>query len=71
MTNKPHDRCPVDPDETAERYLMGRLSREDTVAFEDHFVGCTHCSERVQFTQDFVIAVRDAARRLRSRTAGA
>ena len=47
--------CPVDPDETVEAYLLGRLSEEQNSAFEDHFLSCPRCSERLQFTQDFIV----------------
>ena len=32
--------------------------------FEDHFISCPFCAERLQFTEDFIKAVRHAAARL-------
>lgn len=59
------DRCPADPNELVEAYLSHRLAKEDSAVFEDHFLGCPRCSERLQFTDDFITAVRHAAERLR------
>jgi hypothetical protein len=64
-------RCPADPDETVEEYLLGRLPEEQSAAFEDHFLGCPRCSERLQFTDDFITAVRNAGKRLRGAGAAA
>ena len=66
-------RCPADPEETVEAYLLGRLPEEQSAAFEDHFLGCPQCSERLQFTDDFITALRHAEERLRNAgaTAGA
>ena len=58
-------RCPADPEETVEAYLLGRLAEEQSAVFEDHFLSCPRCSERLQFTEDFIAAVRHAAARLR------
>jgi anti-sigma factor RsiW len=63
--------CPADPDETAEAYLLGRLPEEQSAAFEEHFLGCPRCSERLQFTDDFIEAVHHAAERLRGAGAAA
>jgi hypothetical protein len=62
------DRCPVDPDAVAEAYLLGTLPREGGTAFEEHYIGCPDCVERLQFTEEFLLAVRPAAAHLRSLT---
>jgi hypothetical protein len=59
--------CPVEPDEIAEAYLLGSLTEEQCTAFEDHFLGCPRCSERLQFTQDYIEAIRSAAVRLQGK----
>ena len=64
-------RCPADPDGTVEEYLLGGLPEEQSAAFEDHFLGCPRCSERLQFTDDFIKAVRLAVDRLRRAGAAA
>jgi hypothetical protein len=55
------DRCPVDRDEIAEAYLLGTLPKERQAAFEEHFIGCPQCGDRLQFTEEFVSAVRRVA----------
>jgi hypothetical protein len=59
------DRCPADPELISERYLTASLPREEAAAFENHFISCPRCSDRLQFTEQFVIAVRRATARLR------
>jgi hypothetical protein len=57
--------CPRDPDAIAEAYLTGGLPQQEIVAYEEHYLGCPHCAERLQFTKEFVLAFRRAAERLR------
>ena len=64
-------RCPADPEETVEAYLLGRLPEEQSAAFEEHFLGCPRCSERLQFTEEYITAVRHAAARMRGADAAA
>jgi len=54
--------CPVDPDAIAEAYLQGALAREEAAAFEEHYLGCPRCSDRLQFTRQFVAAVQRTIR---------
>jgi len=63
------DRCPADPDKMVETYLSGRLPEGQSAVFEDHFLGCPRCSERLQFTDAFITAVRHATERLRGAAA--
>ena len=65
------DRCPADPDEMVEMYLLGRLPEEQSALFEDHFLGCPTCSERLQFTDNFIRAARHATERSRAAAARA
>jgi uncharacterized C2H2 Zn-finger protein len=62
-------RCPRNPDETAEAYLMDRLPAEQVVRYEEHYLGCPRCAERLEFTQEFIVATGKAAQRLRGSTA--
>jgi hypothetical protein len=62
------NRCPVDPDAVAEAYLLGTLPKERRRAFEEHYISCSKCVRRLQFTEDFVLAVRQAAANLESCT---
>ena len=63
--------CPADPDQAAEAYLLGRLPREKAIEFEEHYLSCPRCSERLQFTETFVLAFRRATERLRTTAAAA
>jgi hypothetical protein len=65
-----HGCCPVDPDKTTERYLRGRLSQAEADAFEAHYICCPRCSEPLQFTDRFVVAIRHVAERLRPVSSG-
>jgi hypothetical protein len=50
-------------------YLLGRLPKDQGALFEDHFLGCPRCSERLQFTDAFITAVRHATERLQGAAA--
>lgn len=41
-----------------DRYLTGRLTADETAQFEEHFVGCTRCSEELWTTEDFIEGFR-------------
>ena len=58
------DPCPVDSEAVAKAYLSGTLPAEQKAAFEEHYIGCPKCGDRLQFTEAFVLAVRNAAARL-------
>src|SRR3954468_5154386 len=42
------DHTYIDDHQIAERYLMGRLSPEERVAFEEHTMVCAECLERLE-----------------------
>ena len=58
------DRCFLDPEKTARAYLSGTLSDTEAARFEDHFVGCPRCGDRLQFTKHFAIALGHVGERL-------
>ena len=68
MVNMIADHCPVNPDAVAEAYLLGTLPKGQQAAFEEHYIGCPRCGDRLQFTEEFVLAVRRVAASLGSRT---
>src|SRR5260370_16703235 len=39
-------------------YGMGKLSSEECVSFEEHFVDCPQCQEQLETTQDFKQALK-------------
>jgi hypothetical protein len=59
------DRCPADPEETAEAYLLHHLTPAEVQAFEDHCITCARCAEILEQTERYVIAMKRAAERLR------
>lgn len=44
-----------------DHYLMGKLSAEERLRFEEHFVDCTQCLKRLETTEDFRVALRAVA----------
>ena len=40
----------VDLDETAEGYVMGMLTAQQVIAFENHYVECARCAALLQET---------------------
>jgi hypothetical protein len=45
----------------ADRYLSGKLSIEERMRFEDHFVDCAECLDRLQAIDDFRAGLRAVA----------
>lgn len=60
------NRCPADPEEVAEGYIMRTLADADAAAFEEHLLVCGRCMAAVDATDGYVRAMRDAARELRA-----
>jgi hypothetical protein len=58
-----------------DRYLMGKLAAEESAPFEEHFVDCPECIDRLKTTKDFLedlrlVTVREASKSDNYRTAG-
>jgi anti-sigma factor RsiW len=51
-------------EETLEMYSMGRLSETETEHVEEHLLICSVCQDRLTETDQFVQAIRSAAREL-------
>ena len=60
------DHCPADPKEVAEAYVMENLPEADLAAFEEHLLICPGCRAAVEDADQYVEAMREAARRLRA-----
>src|SRR5260370_9824858 len=63
--SKMHERGPrsmdhsyIDEHNIIARYGMGKLSSEECVSFEEHFVDCPQCQEQLETTQDFKQALK-------------
>jgi anti-sigma factor RsiW len=58
--------CPADPEETAEAYLLLNLPAGEARAFEEHCITCPRCTSILEETGRYVIAMKQAAERLRA-----
>ena len=56
--------CPIDSDETAEAYIMERLSPADALHFENHCMTCRPCAAAAKEAEWFVRELRVAAQKL-------
>ena len=43
------------------RYLSGRLSDDELMRFEEHFLGCPHCADQIETTDEIRSGLRAAA----------
>jgi len=53
----------IEKAETVERYVRNELLPAERQAFEEHFLGCDECFEKVQTAERFSAGMRDAAER--------
>ena len=51
-------------EDALELYVMGRLSEPETEPVEEHLLVCHHCQDLLEETEEFVKAIRVAAREL-------
>ncbi len=51
----------IDQFDYVDRYLMGRLTAGEISRFEEHFVDCSQCIERLRTTESFLAGLRSAA----------
>ncbi len=61
------DHHDIEEQQVAERYLMGKLSAEETAGFEEHYLTCQECLDRLELAERFDralkgVAAEDAAR---------
>ena len=49
----------------------GHLSPEEAQAFEDHYLTCAACAAALEETEQYVVAMKRAAKRLRGGTVAA
>lgn len=59
-----HPRCDAPIDfVTLIEYWFGELSRDDETQVEEHFLGCAHCTERLEELAELASGIRAAFRR--------
>jgi len=51
----------IENEEIIERYVRRQLSVQERQAFEEHFMGCDECFEKLQTMEQFVAGIHDAA----------
>lgn len=49
------------PEDLIEEYALGRLQEPALALLEEHLLICEDCRERLQITDEFVLALRDTA----------
>ena len=53
----------IETAETVERYVRNQLAPAERQAFEEHFLGCDECFEKLQAAERFAAGMHDAAGR--------
>lgn len=53
----------IEKAETVERYVRNQLAPAECQAFEEHFLGCDECFEKLQTAERFAAGMHDAAER--------
>ena len=62
MTLPLFNSCPKDPSETAELYLLNKLSVDENRRVEEHLLSCSGCMDVLEQTESFMNALRAANR---------
>ncbi len=52
------DRCPADPSEVADLYVLDRLTPAQAEIFEEHFLQCPGCAEKAELAFEFSAALK-------------
>lgn len=55
------DHATIDENHIAERFVQGRLEPEEARLFEEHFLGCAECLERVELAEQLQQGLQRAA----------
>jgi hypothetical protein len=55
------DHAYVEEHQVVDRYLMGRLTAEELERFEEHYLSCTECLDRLETTEDLARALKRVA----------
>lgn len=59
----------IDPDETAEAFVMGRMDAAELAAYREHLERCQSCATTVEEQRIFIEAMRGAMRELAAKRA--
>lgn len=52
------DRCPADPSEVADLYVLGWLTTAQADIFEEHFLQCPECAGKAELAFEFAAALK-------------
>jgi Putative zinc-finger len=55
------DHTGIDDQQTAERYVLGRLSEEERLRFEEHFLDCPRCLESIEAAEGLRAALKEVS----------
>jgi Putative zinc-finger len=55
------DHTGIDDQQTAERYVLGRLSEEERLRFEEHFLDCPRCLDSIEAVEGLRAALKDVS----------
>ncbi len=55
------DHATIDEEQLVDRYLMGRLPREEEERFERHYLSCPRCLEQLELGENLLSGLRHAA----------
>ena len=61
----PIEGCPAAPEDSAERYCLGRMSSAEAKGFERHVASCDRCAAAVRREREIVRLMRAAGRGMR------
>jgi hypothetical protein len=59
--------CPGNRDETAEAFVLQRLTAEEMILFETHLITCDDWRQVVNSADEYIAALRAGARRPKGR----
>lgn len=62
------DHAAIEEHQVVDRYLMGRLPREEAERFERHYLSCPRCLEQLEVGEQMIDGLRHAAARDVERT---
>jgi hypothetical protein len=60
----PNNSCTQFSEDFVEFYSLDRLTEQESTPFEEHFLLCEFCRDRIQACDEFVAATRTAASQL-------
>ena len=55
------DHIGIDDQQTAERYVLGRLTEEERLRFEEHFLDCPRCLDSIEAAEGLRAALKDVS----------